>query len=119
MQALRTAPLPERGEEARPPYHAMLDAWLASLPDDVDLGEDREPLPPELTSGGIAVTAFYLDAIGQVLIWACDSWPLPCHVTTLFSPASPITYCCVVCGCGDGRVLVRFGQSPRPQIQRV
>ena len=68
MQALRTAPLPAGGEAPRLPYHAMLDSWLESLDADDDV-EDVE-MPPHLTSGGIAVAAYYVDA-------QLRAWPLP------------------------------------------
>lgn len=83
MQALRTAPL---AAEHRPPYHTLLDEWLASLPDsdpeheeeeeddgedsaeddDVEKRSEDDELPPELVSGGINVTIFYIDQMGQV-----------------------------------------------------
>lgn len=67
-QALQTAHMAAAGEPPRPPYHVLLDQWLASLGDDADV--DDAEMPEQLTAGGIAVTAFYLDAASQ-------AWPLP------------------------------------------
>ena len=60
--------MPAASEPPRPPYHALLDQWLASLGEDADV--DDAKMPEQLTTGGIAVTAFYVDANSQ-------AWPLP------------------------------------------
>ena len=60
--------MPAASEPPRPPYHALLDQWLASLGEDADV--DDAEMPEQLTTGGIAVTAFYVDANSQ-------AWPLP------------------------------------------
>jgi hypothetical protein len=66
-QALHTAPMPAANELPRPPYYALLDQWLASLGDDADV--DDANMPEELTAGGIAVAAYYVDG-------SSTAWPL-------------------------------------------
>lgn len=82
FQALRTAPLPDEGEPPRQPLHAALDEWLASLGGggDDDDAEESEDMPAHLTSGGVAVTAYYVDE-------RLRAWPLP--LNRLVSRASP------------------------------
>ncbi len=93
-QALRTAPLPEDGEAPRPPLHAALDEWLATLSD----GDDEESdMPAHLTSGGVAVTVFYLDD-------QLRAWPMP--LERLLAHGGP-----------DAQLLGNAALQPLPDLQ--
>ena len=109
-------------EPPRPPHHVMLDRWLASVGDDADV--DDAEMPEQLTAGGIAVTAFYVDAASQ-------AWPLPLARLLGSAPRDrdaqlaaewqlqPLPSLQVRPPCQLADAARHLGDVPRPYCQRI